>query len=141
MKKIMMFVFIGLLLCSAEAFAITSSIYPFTSFNKRHQFYALISQLRCLVCQNETLAASTASLAADLREQVYHLVVDGKSNKQIKHYLVTRYGDFVLYKPPLGELTYFLWFGPFILLGLGVIILVMVLRRQSKAHALSEMIK
>ena len=77
----------------------------------------LISEeLRCLVCQNESLASSRAELANDLREEVRKLIAQNLSDQQIKDYLVTRYGDFVLYRPQVKPLTWALWFGPFLLL-------------------------
>jgi cytochrome c-type biogenesis protein CcmH len=77
---------------------------------------ALTEQLRCLVCQNETLADSRADLAEDLRKQVREQMKAGKSDQEILAYLTQRYGDFVLYNPPVKATTYLLWFGPFILL-------------------------
>ena len=77
-------------------------------------------ELRCLVCQNESLSSSHAELAEDLRREVRKLIRENKTDAQIKAYLVERYGDFVLYKPPLKPLTWPLWFGPFILFGLGL---------------------
>jgi cytochrome c-type biogenesis protein CcmH len=73
-------------------------------------------ELRCMVCQNESLASSRAELANDLREEVRKLIREDKSDTQIKDYLVDRYGDFVLYKPEVKPLTWVLWFGPFLLL-------------------------
>lgn len=99
-------------------------------------------ELRCLVCQNESLASSRAELANDLREEVRKLIRQDKSDGQIKEYLVTRYGDFVLYKPEVKPLTWVLWFGPFLLLVLGVIGMSVYLRQrqvtQSKPQALSD---
>ena len=81
----------------------------------------LISEeLRCLVCQNESLASSRAELANDLREEVRKLISQNQSDQQIKDYLVTRYGDFVLYRPQIKPLTWVLWFGPFLLLVVAV---------------------
>ena len=77
-------------------------------------------ELRCLVCQNEALSSSNAELAEDLRREVRKLIRENKTDAEIKTYLVERYGDFVLYKPPLKPLTWPLWFGPFILFGLGL---------------------
>ena len=77
-------------------------------------------ELRCLVCQNESLASSRAELANDLREEVRKLIVDGMDDASIKTYLVDRYGDFVLYRPTVKPLTWVLWFGPFLALVLGV---------------------
>jgi cytochrome c-type biogenesis protein CcmH len=92
---------------------------------------SLESQLRCLVCQNQTLAESEAPLAADLRKEVRELAMSGKSDDDIRGYLVARYGDFVLYKPPVEPVTYLLWFGPFLLLAAGVVVWVALLRRRS----------
>ena len=77
-------------------------------------------ELRCLVCQNEALSSSHAELAEDLRREVRKLIRENKTDAEIKTYLVDRYGDFVLYKPPLKPLTWPLWFGPFILFGLAL---------------------
>ena len=84
------------------------------------QFTRLLRELRCLVCQNQDLADSNASLANDLRNEVYTLVKKGQSDDDIIHYLVARYGDFILFNPPIKATTLLLWFGPgaFLLLGL-----------------------
>jgi len=93
-----------------------------------------------LVCQNESLASSRAELANDLREEVRKLIRQDKSDGQIKDYLVARYGDFVLYKPEVKPLTWVLWFGPFLLLLLGVIGMALYLRqRQSEQIARSTL--
>ena len=80
----------------------------------------IAEELRCLVCQNESLASSHAELAEDLRREVRKLIAQGMTDAQIKTYLVDRYGDFVLYRPPVKPLTWPLWFGPFVLLALAV---------------------
>ena len=90
----------------------------------------LEEQLRCLVCQNETIAASQADLAKDLRKEIREQIKAGKSDDQIKQFLVDRYGDFVLYKPPFMATTVLLWAGPFALLLSGVIVLFLYLRRR-----------
>lgn len=77
---------------------------------------ALSEDLRCLVCQNESLAGSRADLAQDLRQEIREQMRAGKSDQEVIAYLTQRYGDFVLYKPPLKPLTWLLWFGPFVLL-------------------------
>jgi cytochrome c-type biogenesis protein CcmH len=92
----------------------------------------LETQLRCLVCQNQTLAESNAPLAEDLRKEVRELAVAGKSDDEIRAYLVARYGDFVLYNPPVKPTTYLLWFGPFLLLACGAIVWLAVLRRRAR---------
>ena len=91
----------------------------------------LETELRCLVCQNQTLADSNAGLADDLRREVRALAVGGKSDAEIKAYLVARYGDFVLYNPPLKSTTWLLWAGPFALLGGGAVLWWIVLRRRA----------
>jgi cytochrome c-type biogenesis protein CcmH len=96
----------------------------------------LETELRCLVCQNQTLADSAAGLADDLRREVRALAVAGKSDAEIKAYLVARYGDFVLYNPPLKSTTWLLWGGPFALLVGGGLLWWLVLRRRAR-HAQS----
>ena len=86
--------------------------------------------LRCLVCQNQSLADSSAPLAEDLRREVRALALAGKDDEQIKQFLVARYGDFVLYDPPVKRITWLLWFGPFLLLALGAGIWWLVTRRR-----------
>ncbi|HET9668080.1 MAG TPA: cytochrome c-type biogenesis protein [Casimicrobiaceae bacterium] len=93
---------------------------------------ALEQDLRCLVCQNQTLAESNAPLAEDLRKEVREQALTGKSDDEIRAYLVARYGDFVLYKPPVEPVTYLLWFGPFVLLVGGAIVWWMLLRRRAR---------
>jgi cytochrome c-type biogenesis protein CcmH len=91
----------------------------------------LETDLRCLVCQNQTLADSDAPLAADLRREVRELAVAGKSDDDIRAYLTARYGDFVLYNPPVKRTTWVLWFGPFVLLAGGAIAWARILRRRA----------
>ena len=94
---------------------------------------ALAENLRCLVCQNESLASSHAELAEDLRREVREQISKGKSDKEIVEYLVSRYGDFVLYKPPMKPYTVLLWFGPFALLFAGIGLLVFQLRKRRQS--------
>ena len=102
----------------------------------------LAEELRCLVCQNQTIADSTAPLALDLRNQIRQQVAAGRTDDQIRDYMVQRYGDFVLYKPPLKATTVLLWIGPFLLLAAGVAVFVRVTRRapaaQPAAHGADE---
>ena len=93
----------------------------------------LEADLRCLVCQNQTLADSNAPLAEDLRREVRSLAVAGKSDDEIRAFLVARYGDFVLYRPPVKGTTWLLWFGPFALLALGAITWLAIVRRRGRA--------
>ncbi|MBL8348098.1 MAG: cytochrome c-type biogenesis protein CcmH [Rubrivivax sp.] len=91
------------------------------------------AELRCLVCQNQTIADSHAGLAIDLRNQVREMLRQGKSEKEVLAYMTARYGDFVLYRPPMKESTALLWLGPVLLFGGGVIMLFFVLRRRARA--------
>ena len=96
------------------------------------RYKALIHQLRCLVCQNEALSDSDAELAADLRREIREKMVQGQSDEEITEFLVARYGDFVLYNPPVKPTTVMLWFGPFIMLALGILIAVITIRRRGQ---------
>lgn len=91
---------------------------------------AIAEELRCLVCQNESLAGSRADLAEDLRREVRGLIKEGKTDQEVKDFLVSRYGDFVLYKPPVKPTTWLLWAGPFLLLVVGIVVLIRYLRRR-----------
>ena len=95
----------------------------------------IAAELRCLVCQNETIAASPADLAVDLRRQVREMLGQGKTNREIIDYMTARYGDFVLYRPPVKNTTALLWFGPAVLLAGGLTTLWLVLRRRSRMPA------
>ena len=100
---------------------------------------ALASELRCLVCQNQTLADSHADLALDLRESIREQMKRGASDKEIVGFMTARYGDFILYRPPLKAATLLLWFGPFLLLAIGAAMLVRRIRRRpGAAPELSE---
>jgi cytochrome c-type biogenesis protein CcmH len=91
----------------------------------------LSKDMRCLVCQNESLAASDADLAKDLRDQIRQLINQGKTDKEITDYMVQRYGNFIRYKPPVDATTYALWFGPFLLLLVGIGVLISVVRKRN----------
>lgn len=90
----------------------------------------IAEELRCLVCQNESLAGSRADLAMDLRREVRTLIKDGKTDAEIKDYLVSRYGDFVLYRPPVKPTTWLLWFGPLLLLIGAIWLLINIIKRS-----------
>lgn len=95
------------------------------------RYQTLTEELRCLVCQNQNLADSNAELAQDLRKQIYQMVEQGKSNEDITAYMVHRYGDFVLYRPPLRPSTLLLWLGPFVILLLAITLLLRFIRNRS----------
>jgi cytochrome c-type biogenesis protein CcmH len=93
------------------------------------------AELRCLVCQNQTIADSNADLAVDLRNQVRTMLQRGESETQIIDFMTARYGDFVLYRPPVKATTMLLWFGPAVLLVVGVVVFIAVLRRRARLAA------
>lgn len=96
---------------------------------------AISDELRCLVCQNESLSGSRADLALDLRRELRELIRQGQSDEQIKAFMVARYGDFILYRPPVKSTTWLLWAGPFVMLLLGLLVLLRVIRRAPGAPA------
>jgi cytochrome c-type biogenesis protein CcmH len=89
-------------------------------------------EMRCLVCQNESLAGSHAELAEDLRREIRGLIKQGKTDQEVMEFMVSRYGDFVRYRPPVKPVTWLLWFGPFLLLVAGIVVLVAYLRRRGR---------
>jgi len=101
---------------------------------KQRLYENLVKELRCLVCQNQSLADSDADLAKDLRTEVYTIIQSGKSEQDAVKFLVDRYGDFVLYKPPLKPATTLLWAGPFVLLLGGLAFLVLLAKKHSAAR-------
>jgi cytochrome c-type biogenesis protein CcmH len=94
---------------------------------------SISEEMRCLVCQNESLAGSRSDLANDLRREIRTLIKEGKSDDQIRSFMVERYGDFVLYRPPVKPTTWLLWIGPFIILLIGIAGLLTYLRRRNNA--------
>ncbi len=118
----------GLLLVLVMTLPAQASIeaLEFNSPQVEEDYYTLIDELRCLVCQNQNLKDSNADLAKDLRQQTYQMLQQGKSKQDVVDYMVARYGDFVLYRPPLKSNTILLWSGPFVLL---LLVLFLVIRR------------
>lgn len=133
MKPVIAFI-IALTLSLGAAQASTLSEFKFEDPAQEEIFRELIEQLRCLVCQNESLAGSQAELAQDLRREVYEMMQTGQSKEEIINFLVARYGDFVLYSPPLKPSTYPLWFGPFILIGIASFFLARTLLRKKQTR-------
>lgn len=103
--------------------------YEFNDAQEEQRYRVLIEELRCPKCQNQNLAGSDAPIARDLKDKTYLMIRQGKSDDEIKSYLVARYGDFVTYRPPLRASTLFLWMGPFVLL---MAVVVLLLRRMSR---------
>ncbi len=107
----------------------------FTNPEQQAVYETLTSELRCLVCQNQTIGDSNAELAADLRRQVYEMLQQGKSKQDILQFMTDRYGDFVLYNPPLKAKTSVLWLGPVIFLVVGLIAVMLIVRRKKTVLA------
>jgi len=104
----------------------------FTDAKKEARFKNLIGQLRCLVCQNQSIADSNAELAQDLRKEVYDMIIAGKSDQEVIDYLVARYGNFILYRPPLNAQTFLLWFLPGILVILALFFVIGIIKKRSR---------
>jgi len=124
-------VILGLFALAAHSY--TLATFKFDDPAKDEEFRQLTEQIRCLVCQNESLAGSNAELAEDLRREIYEMMLAGKDREQIVSFLVARYGDFVLYDPPMKLSTYPIWFGPFLLLAIAGFVLYRVLTRKRSA--------
>ena len=103
----------------------------FADRTEERRFHALVSELRCVMCQNQSLADSNAQIAHDLRREVLVLMREGRSDQEIEQFLVARYGEFVLYRPRVEPTTWLLWFGPALLLLLGGIVIVRIVRRRA----------
>ena len=127
--------FIFLLMMSGGIYAVDT--HQLTDPEQQESYETLTKELRCLVCQNQTIADSNAELAADLRQQVYEMLQQGKSKEEIVQFMTDRYGDFVLYKPPFKGKTSLLWIGPIAFLLLGLVAVFFVIR-QRKNRAVAE---
>ena len=136
MKRLLSILALCLLLGTGTVHAgVTLEAFKFDSKAEEQHFKDLIEELRCLVCQNQSLADSDAELAHDLRAEVYDMIQAGKNDEEIVAFLVARYGDFVLYNPPVKPSTYLIWFGPFVLFVIAVLLLLRSIRRQQKVPA------
>jgi len=122
-----------LLLLTLSLFARIES-HQFDSPDQEALYVQLTKELRCLVCQNQNLADSNADLAKDLREKSYEMVKAGKTHDEITEYMIARYGDFVLYRPPVNTSTYLLWLGPFVILLAALVALFLFIRRKSSGE-------
>lgn len=128
-KRLLSGMLLLIVVLSAQAAIVA---FKFTDPAKEARFQKFGNELRCLVCQNESLADSNADLALDLRRVLYKMIQNNATDKEIISFMVNRYGDFILYKPPVEPTTWLLWFGPFILVALGLIILFRVIRNTRK---------
>ncbi len=125
-------------LAAAAPVIAADSIREFDNAAEESRYRDLLEEVRCLVCQNESLASSSADLAQDLRNEVYRLVVvEDRSREEAVEFLTARYGDFVLYRPPMKRSTWLLWFGPLILLALGGVIAYVIVRQRTESRPLT----
>jgi cytochrome c-type biogenesis protein CcmH len=128
--KRLLFIFLLMLSCSSYALDYRQLSDP----KQQESYETLTSELRCLVCQNQTIGDSNAELAADLRRQVYEMLEQGKSKEEIIRFMTDRYGDFVLYKPPFKGKTSVLWIAPIVFLLIGLITVFFVIRHKKAAE-------
>ena len=119
------------LCCGCVPVASATEIRTFKDTTEQLRYEQLVEELRCLVCQNQSLADSDADLARDLRDEVYQIIQSGKSDEEAVQFLVERYGDFVLYRPPVKPMTWLLWLGPFLALAGGLLFI----RSRTRQHA------
>jgi cytochrome c-type biogenesis protein CcmH len=128
-KKLLFLWLTFILSCTAVAY--TSDTYVFKDEVTEKRYQSLIKELRCPKCQNQNLAGSNSPIANDLRREVYQLLSQGKADIEIVDFMVKRYGDFVLYRPKVSAITYVLWFGPILLILLGVVAVIVIVRKKS----------
>jgi len=124
--------FVLALLLIQEAFAESIEAKDFETLDQENRYTVLIENIRCPVCQGQSIGGSNSGLAGDLREQVRKMILNKKSDKDIYLFMVDRYGDFVNFKPPINSKTYLLWFAPLVLLVLCLIYLLRITRNKSK---------
>ena len=133
MKKLTVLAFLILIYCLNSWAKV--EVLQFENVEQEQRYQLLIKELRCLVCQNQNLADSNADLAKDLREKTYQMIITGSSNEEIITYMVDRYGDFVLYRPPVKSGTLLLWAGPFILLLAVLLVVVLKVKKTRSIEA------
>ncbi|MDQ3206684.1 MAG: cytochrome c-type biogenesis protein CcmH [Pseudomonadota bacterium] len=122
-------------LCAAPALAqVATDATPlqFQDATEQRRFHDLVAELRCVMCQNQSLADSNAQIAVDLRREVLELMREGRSDDEIREYLVARYGEFVLYRPQVAARTWLLWFGPALLLLVGGVVVARIVARRAR---------
>ena len=128
-RKIISLILVTFLFSSTFPVNAADTPFEFKNPEKEQRYKELIKETRCLVCQNQSLEDSHAELAQDLRNEIYNMIKDNRSKDEIIEFLVSRYGDFVLFRPPVKTKTLLLWFGPFLLL-IGVIVFILRLKQK-----------
>jgi cytochrome c-type biogenesis protein CcmH len=132
--------FISVILSAVLVYSISLSVFAglevreFTDVKQEKRYHKLVDELRCLVCQNQNLADSNSQLALDLRNKVYEMVTTNKSDQEIIDYMVDRYGEYVLYNPPLDPVTAILWVGPFLAIFIAIFWLLFYIARRNKSQ-------
>ncbi|MBN4063837.1 cytochrome c-type biogenesis protein CcmH [Cardiobacterium sp. AH-315-I02] len=121
----------GLIFVPSVSLAVPYATFEFDSPETEKMFHTINEELRCVVCQNQSIAESNAELAQDLRQKVYTMLQEGKSEKEITGFMVQRYGEFILYRPPFEAKTWLLWFGPGIAFILLLVFAVRFMKSQS----------
>ncbi|MGQ0800924.1 MAG: cytochrome c-type biogenesis protein [Pseudomarimonas sp.] len=139
LRKLLMVLLVctGFVLSLGQALALEPL--PFADAAQEQRFRALTAELRCVMCQNQSLADSNAGIAVDLRREIFEMMQAGQSDAEIKTFLTARYGDFVLYNPPLKPGTLLLWFAPFAILLAGAVLIVVMLRRRAVQFAEAQL--
>ena len=132
LNKVLFIIMISLasLFVSNIVYASPVETFEFQDEVTKIRFQALSKELRCPKCQNQNLADSNSPIAADLRRELYELLQQGKADSEVVDFMVARYGEFVLYRPRVSSLTYILWFGPALLILIGIIVVVIILRKK-----------
>ncbi len=130
MKKIMIILTLLFLLDLTTYAAV--EVKQFKTPQQEQRYKKLINEFRCVVCQNQNIADSNAALAKDLRKQVYKMINAGQNDEAIFDFMVTRYGDFVLYRPAFNSMTFLLWAGPFIIFAIGLFVLIRFIRQRKQ---------
>ncbi|MBM7334211.1 MAG: cytochrome c-type biogenesis protein [Alcanivorax sp.] len=132
---------LSLVLCAlllASPLRAAIDLYQFDNTEQQDRFHRLTEELRCPKCQNQSIADSDAEIARDMRERTARMIREGRSDQEVVNFFVDRYGDFVSYRPPVNERTVILWMGPLGLLLLGVLAIVLLVRRASRRAELEE---
>ena len=136
MRPLQFLIVLGWSLILAHAAIAQETAFRTLAFHNEVQeqrYKSIINELRCLVCQNQSIADSDADLAQQLRAEVHAMILDGRADSEIVNFMVERYGEFVLFNPPLKLVTSLLWFGPFLFLGLGLTYLFIQIRKRTRA--------
>ena len=132
MKRSVIYSFLLVFILSSLPIQARVAAYEFDTPDQEAAYKEMVNELRCLVCQNQNIADSNAELAQDLKRKTYEMVMQGKDKNEIADFMVQRYGDFVLYRPPVSNTTLLLWSGPFIIFVIGIIVLIRVIKSKQR---------